>query len=207
MYKVIFIGDNPVFLEVLKSKLDDDFYNVASYKTLSEGIKILENLDVDCVLVSHHLPEGDGHFVSKRLKLDKKFSHIPLIILSSELDINLIFDILEAGADDVAQFDIDMRILVSKIKLMIRLKQSEAELYQLKKVVGIQKTIATYNHEFNNPLAVAIGNLHYLQNSLADTDQLEKAIKIKDSLDKMVMIIRKIRDLKDHVEEDLRKSL
>lgn len=181
-------------------------FEIISTTSFEEALKFLKIKDFDCIVASYSLPDKDGLSVCKYLKSDSRLKNFPLIILSSKLDSDFHIEMVHAGADCVASPKEDFRILLTKINTMIRLKSAESEVSRLRNATATQKIISTFNHEFNNPLAIAVGNLHYLRSSLTTENQISRAEKIKEALDRMTIIIRKIRDLKDHVEDDYIKS-
>jgi signal transduction histidine kinase len=75
-----------------------------------------------------------------------------------------------------------------------------------KQLQTINTMITTLNHEINNPLAIAIGNLTIL-NTKEKSERINKTLK---ALDRITDIVRKIEDLVENqeaVEEDYSSNI
>lgn len=95
MIHILFIDDDPDAHSTLKMILQDD-YKISSSFTGKQGIKRIDELDPDIILLDISLPDIDGISVLKDLKNIKQ----PIIMLTAHNEINLVVDAVKAGAVD-----------------------------------------------------------------------------------------------------------
>ena len=202
MNKLLIIDDSRAALKALCMQLDPNLFAIATAQSAAEGLKSLEEQLPDCILTDYEMPEVNGPGLCRIVKTHEKFKHIPIIVLTSMTETAHILEAIEAGANDFVSKDSDMRVIIAKILGMIRFKKTQDELLQLRRVAGIKQIVATYNHEFNNPLAIAIGNLSFLRTSITDPQQLHRVQRAYEALERMAGLVRKIRDLRDYVEQN-----
>jgi DNA-binding response OmpR family regulator len=78
----------------------------------------------DVILLDIHMPKMDGFEVCKILKEDEQTKHIPIIFLTASVyDIKSKIKGLELGADDYLVQPINNLELITRIKVMLRIKQ------------------------------------------------------------------------------------
>ncbi len=183
----------------LKSQLEP-FFTVSTALSFSVAFKALENSVPNCILTDYDFPDTDGQTFLQQLKKNERLNHIPVIVLTTITDTEKLLNILEAGADDFVAKDSDFRLIKAKINALICKKRVQDELTRLKSIEGIMQIISIYNHEFNNPLTIAIGNVNWLRKNNASDDQLTRIGRLTDALGRMTGLIKKIRDLRDYVE-------
>jgi CheY-like chemotaxis protein len=200
MDKILIVDDSRSALLALKGQLHADQFFVQTAESPADALKLLESFTPVCILTDYEMPETDGPAFCRQLKQDERFRHIPVIILTSMTGSHHQLTAIESGADDFISKDSDVRIIRAKITAMVRTKRFRDELLQLRRVEGIKQIIATYNHEFNNPLTIAIGNLNWLRKNHVGEEQLARISRLSEALARMSDIVKKIRDLRDYVE-------
>lgn len=200
MDKILIVDDSPSALLALKGQLEASAFSVQTAQSVSEAFGVLETSTPGCILTDYEMPEMDGPSFCRKLKQSDTLRHIPVIVLTSMGGSERVLSAIDAGADDFLSKDSDIRIIVAKISAMIRIKRFQDELLHLRRVEGIKQIIATYNHEFNNPLTIAIGNLNWLRKNHAGEEQLARISRLSDALLRMSELVTKIRDLRDYVE-------
>ncbi|TFG47496.1 MAG: response regulator [Candidatus Brocadiia bacterium] len=78
----------------------------------------------DVILLDIHMPKMDGFQVCKILKEDEQTKHIPIIFLTASVDdIKSKIKGLELGADDYLVQPINNLELITRIKVMLRIKR------------------------------------------------------------------------------------
>jgi len=134
------ISQNKVICHQLREK---NIWPVSAYSG-EEAIKMLvDGTDVDVILMDIHLPRASGIDVAKALKRDERFSHIPIIGITSASGaraIEIMEEAFNAGIDDfltkpynMIEFYARVRANISRSKLVRRLKE-ESELDFLTKL-------------------------------------------------------------------------
>lgn len=191
--------DNKVF-KTLQSRPEAADYIFLFASSKDELSDILDRFGCDCILCDLDQQDTNWLEISSHIKSTKSWLHIPVILYTSMENSEAVIAALHAGADDFVCKDYDHRVVFAKFKALLRVKSFQDELAQLRRVEGIKQIIATYNHEFNNPLTISIGNLNWLKARCTDTDQLLRFSRLEVSLQRMTDLVRKIRELRDYVE-------
>lgn len=138
MKKILVIDNDEDILEfisiLLKRYIPD--CHVITEIDGSVGIQTAEKASPDTILLDLNMPEMDGFEVCRHLKSNKKTKYIPVIFITGfHTDTASRFKALELGADGFLVKPIDTVELVSRVKIMCRIKASEDLLRQEKAVL------------------------------------------------------------------------
>ncbi len=200
MNKILLVDDSLAVLSALKDQISSDTLIVQTASSVRNALKLIEVSLPDCILTDYEMPDTDGPAFCRLLKSDRRFQQIPVIMLTSMTSSDSLLTAIEAGADDFISKDSDIRIIIAKISAMLRLKANQDEVIRLRRVEGIKQIIATYNHEFNNPLTIALGNLNWLKRNSEEQEYRVRLERLGDALQRMTELVKKIRELRDYVE-------
>ncbi len=89
-----------------------------------ECLGVVKEKAPDVILLDIHMPKMDGFQVCKILKEDERTKRIPIIFLTASVDdIKSKIKGLELGADDYLVQPIDNLELITRVKVMLRIKQ------------------------------------------------------------------------------------
>ncbi len=80
---ILLIEDYPNAVEVLKTRLENAGYRVLVAFDGSEGLRMAREQRPDLIILDILLPKMNGYKVSRLLKFDAKYRHIPIIMLTS----------------------------------------------------------------------------------------------------------------------------
>jgi DNA-binding response OmpR family regulator len=115
--KLLVIDDDSAVTELLSLLLKSHGYDVTAVNSGPEGITLLREKKVDLLILDLMMPDMDGWEVCKEAR---KFSSVPIIILSALNDPAMIASILDAGADDYLTKPASSSVLVAHIKQLVR---------------------------------------------------------------------------------------
>ncbi len=116
--KILIVDDEESIRELLSVQLGKNGYEVL---TAADGREALEKVsEADLVLLDVMMPEPDGFEVCRRLKADKDWMAIPVIMLTAKVEeIDKVLG-LELGADDYISKPFSFRELLARIKAVLR---------------------------------------------------------------------------------------
>lgn len=115
--KLLVIDDDSAVTELLSLLLKSHGYDVMAVNSGPDGIGLLREKKVDLIILDLMMPDMDGWEVCKEVR---KFSSVPIIILSALNDPAMIASILDAGADDYLTKPASSSVLVAHIKQLVR---------------------------------------------------------------------------------------
>lgn len=118
--KVLILEDEVAQREVLKYNLSAEGFIVV---TVEDGQKALERVEEECpdlILLDWMIPNTSGLEVCRRLKLQTKTRHIPIIMLSARSEEVDRIRGLETGADDYMIKPYSVLELVARVKAQVR---------------------------------------------------------------------------------------
>lgn len=82
--KILIIEDYVNIVEILTMRLQALGYEVVSAYDGQEGLTIARKEKPDLIVLDVMLPKMNGYKVSRLLKFDSRFKHIPIIMLTSK---------------------------------------------------------------------------------------------------------------------------
>ena len=115
--KVLVIDDDREMTELLKMSLDQDYYEVLMTQSGPDGIELAHKEQPDVILVDLFIPDFDGLQVCRDIR---KFSSVPILVLSAINKPELVAQALDAGADDFLIKPIKNSMLVANLKKIAR---------------------------------------------------------------------------------------
>jgi len=201
MHRILLVDDSRSALMAIKSQIDSEQFRVFTAQSVAEAWPLLDKESFDCILSDFEMPDVSGPEFCQRIKASVRLANTPVIMLTSLSQPENLLTAIDAGADDFISKDSDMRIVLAKIRAMVRIKNMQEEVTKLRRVEGIKQIVATYNHEFNNPLTIAVGNLNWLKKNCTDANQLTRIDRLDQALGRMGELVKKIRELRDYVEK------
>ncbi|MGQ9455300.1 MAG: response regulator transcription factor [Armatimonadota bacterium] len=115
--KILVIDDEENVCELITLYFEKAGYKVICSGSGSEGIELVKTEKPDIVILDLMLPGMDGLDVCKEIR---KFSNVPLIMLSARVDeVDRVLG-LEIGADDYVTKPFSPRELLARVKAVLR---------------------------------------------------------------------------------------
>jgi EAL domain-containing protein (putative c-di-GMP-specific phosphodiesterase class I)/CheY-like chemotaxis protein len=117
--QILIIDDDREFTSLTTSFLDSRNYKVMVANTGTEGLAKVEH-NPDLVLLDLTLPDMEGFEICRKIREDRRFRHIPIIILSArDAPLDKIKG-LYIGADDYVTKPFDREELIARIGAVLR---------------------------------------------------------------------------------------
>lgn len=208
--KLLIVDDNPDNIEILKYKLRqvDDSYTIMESNTGTDALEKIKKNKPDVILLDIIMPGMDGFEVAKKIKSSFPDDFIPIIMVTAREDVDSKIRGLASGGDDYLTKPFEITELQARIKSLMRIRELQDKINEMNKKLLVSErlsaviaTVATLNHEINNPLCSMLLDLQMLQLS-ADfisipQDIQEKIKKIEASAARIADITKKLSELQE----------
>lgn len=141
---VLIIEDDDDFRFYIKDNLKS-LYKIYEAANGKEGWQRVLSLHPDIIVCDVNMPEMNGIELSRKIKSDKRTSHIPVILLTASTGEDEQIRGLESGANDYMTKPFNFAVLNVKLKNILTLNQKLKETYV--KQVRVSSTIAEIESE------------------------------------------------------------
>jgi pilus assembly protein CpaE len=118
--KILVVDDDPNVQRLLQYTLKQEGYDVISAVDGAEGFRLWGNDLPDMILLDVMLPKLDGYQVAQKIRAEEgEGSHVPIIMLTAERDVEQKVRGLRAGADDYLIKPFHPAELLARIKSLL----------------------------------------------------------------------------------------
>ncbi|MEO7216383.1 MAG: ATP-binding protein, partial [Mucilaginibacter sp.] len=135
---VLLVEDNDDFRFYLKDNLKDVFFLIEASNG-REGWQKALSQHPDIIISDISMPEMTGIELCRKLKKDKRTSHIPVVLLTALTGDEEQIKGLEIGANDYMTKPFNFEILLSKIKNILTLRDTYKRTYKKQMDVQLQE--------------------------------------------------------------------
>lgn len=81
--QLLIVDDNPVNLKLVAELLEIDGYKVEKAVDAEHAAELLEHIVPDLILMDIALPGIDGLTFTRRLKVDERLKHVPVVAITA----------------------------------------------------------------------------------------------------------------------------
>jgi pilus assembly protein CpaE len=146
MVRVLVIDDDRLIRKVIQKALSDLNYEVIETEDGLEALKRIKSIRPDAVIVDKMMPGIDGFEVTRRLRREPQLTHIPILVLTGESDLQEKLAAFEAGADDYLCKPFAAAELAARLNVLLRrAKALEAAQAQTLQKTDLAKVIAVHS--------------------------------------------------------------
>lgn len=124
MAKVLVIDDDRMIRRIIEKSLSSLGYEVVTADSGEEGLNQIKAIDPDVVITDKVMPGIDGFEVTRRLRRQPEFTHIPILVLTGDQELKDKLEAFEAGADDYLSKPFEKAELAARLTVLLR--RSEA---------------------------------------------------------------------------------
>ena len=97
--RILAVDDSATVLEMIKSVLVADGYDVITASDGAEGLETARRERPDLILLDVMLPKLDGYRVCRLLKFDQNYKSIPIVMLTAKAEDAAVATGMRTGAD------------------------------------------------------------------------------------------------------------
>jgi two-component system phosphate regulon response regulator PhoB len=123
---ILIVEDEDDVLELLRFNLTKEGFSVATATRGEDGLKLVGQKRPDLILLDLMLPGLAGLEVCRQLKNDPKTAGIPIIMVTAKGEEADIVVGLEVGADDYVTKPFSIKVLISRVRVVLRRQQSSS---------------------------------------------------------------------------------
>src|SRR4029453_5143638 len=118
--RVLLIDDEQFYFKLIRKTLKEADYDLEYAKTGPEGLSKIPTFEPEMMIVDLKLPEMNGFEILERLRRDPKYSHVPVIVITSKDELSEKLKAFELGADDYLVKPFQPEELVARIGILPR---------------------------------------------------------------------------------------
>ncbi|MGE5251681.1 MAG: response regulator [Bacteroidota bacterium] len=116
--RILLIDDELYYYKLLEKPLKAAGHEVEYARTAKEALSGIAARGPEIVILDLRLPDVSGFEVLERLRRDQRFSHIPLIVITVDNDLNDKLRAFELGADDYLVKPFPPEELVARLRIL-----------------------------------------------------------------------------------------
>jgi ligand-binding sensor domain-containing protein/signal transduction histidine kinase/DNA-binding NarL/FixJ family response regulator len=135
LYEVLIVEDNVEIRHCIRNILSP-YYNIHEAANGVEALALTKRSIPDLIISDIAMPEMDGLEFTQQVKHDERTQHIPVILLTARDTTEHHLEGIDKGADDYITKPFHSRLLLSKIRNLLTVRDKLKEKYQ--KIVTLE---------------------------------------------------------------------
>jgi two-component system, sensor histidine kinase and response regulator len=200
--KILVIDDSAPNLELLRFALGKKKFEVFTFSSSQEGLKGIETIAPDVVLLDIDLPDQNGIDICKTLKSNPLYMALPVIFTTGHSDSQTMLKAFEAGAADYIVKPLRLPEVIARLRTHLKIthliKSQEEHNAALKNAnTEINKLLGVATHDLRNPLVSIRGLTEFLQDgSVGETNAQQKELltTIHDAAETLLFLVENLLD-------------
>lgn len=189
--RVLIVDDDKMSGELLQKRLEKKSFKVDFVENGQDCLTYLENNTIDILLLDLMMPEMSGGDVLGEIRKKHNNYELPVIIVTAKDGTCDIVESLKNGANDYLVKPVNLDVAVARINTQANIKDLFEKSLDSGRIETINKMVTTLNHEINNPLMIAYGNLMLAKQKM-DESKIDKALH---ALDRITNIVKRIEQI------------
>lgn len=149
MASILLIEDEAQIKKFLRISLEAHDYQVLETRLGEQGLAMLVEQQIDLLILDLGLPDMDGQDVIKALR---KWSQIPIIVLSVRSSEEEKVQALDAGANDYVTKPFGISELMARVRALLRINDNTVATSSKREVNGLYIDLAEYQVKLDNQL-------------------------------------------------------
>ncbi len=201
--KILVVDDQPINVQLLKSKLEREGLEVIAASTGIEAINLVNEEWPDLILLEMIMPDMDGIELCQRLQSREETRSIPVIFITARPTKEIKLEGLRVGAVDYITKPIDLDEALARVQTQLRFVALNRQILDLQRRLEESRRAATIGaitqsitHNFNNLLGVVIAYLDLIKVFHDKPDNVKSnAVHVEDAVQRIVGIIQQLSSL------------
>ena len=117
--RVLVVDDILSNVKLLEAKLSAEYFEVSTAFNGLECLARMEESLPDIVLLDVMMPGMDGFEVCRRIKSNPKTAHVPVVMVTTEVEMAQVAKALEMGANEYVMKPFTREILRERIEMLM----------------------------------------------------------------------------------------
>ena len=126
MAKIVLIEDDNALRDIIAFNLKKNSHTVFDTENANDALIYMEEVIPDVIIADLMLPGLKGEDFVKIVKSKAKTASIPIIIISAKDGEDKVVELLKSGADDYLTKPFSIKILLSKIEVLLKRTQKSS---------------------------------------------------------------------------------
>jgi diguanylate cyclase (GGDEF)-like protein len=156
--RILIVDDDPTSLQLVKSYLTRDGYEVITAGGAVEALRILHRQSPPIVVTDWTMPKMNGIDLCRTIRSSEAIGFVYVIVMTAQAETERLVEAFQAGADDFVSKPVNRHELTARLTAAARIVGLEADLARQQRAV----------HKANAEMAVLNEKLH----RMAATDEL-----------------------------------
>ena len=120
MPRILVIDDEPLYHKMISRALEAEKYQLEFASSGTEGLQKAKISKPDLIITDVMMPDLNGYEVTKLLRREPQFAHIPILVLTAQTGLQNKLKSFEAGADDHLTKPFEPAELVVRLAALLR---------------------------------------------------------------------------------------
>jgi pilus assembly protein CpaE len=144
--RVLLVDDELYYFKLLDKPLKAAGHEMAYARSAKEALAEISAKGADILILDLRLPDASGFDVLERLRRDPRYSHVPVIVITVDNDLNDKLKAFELGADDYLVKPFQPEELVARLRILGQRGKALKIVQQMDaKNVDVSTTVAVHS--------------------------------------------------------------
>lgn len=120
MYRILVVDDDRIVIKIISTTLRKQGFEIHTAGNGREGLLAAQSKKPDIVITDVMMPEMNGIEFARSLRQDPQFVNTPIIVLTSQSELEDKLSAFNAGADDYLPKPFEAEELVARVLVLLR---------------------------------------------------------------------------------------
>ncbi|MFC2112585.1 response regulator [Bacteroidota bacterium] len=199
-HRIVIVEDDPDVRAHLVEHLNEQFF-IEQAADGKAGADLVTESIPDLVISDLMMPKMDGVEMCKKLKMDERTSHIPVLMLTAKATVESRIEGLETGADAYMTKPFNLKELIAQVKTLIEQRKKLREQFTMETDVGLSDIAVTSVDEKFLKKAIKI-----IEDNFGDCEFDVTALTEEMGMSRM-QLFRKIKALTDQTPSEFIRTI